>query len=232
MQAAQIQAQYMAEHAKTTHQGPDGTTPAQRVIQQGYDYVEVAENVAGGPETPAAVLQGWMHSPPHRQNILGPFSDIGAARATGANGYSYWCVVFGAPLPMLDPHQATATVIRLLNQQRSAARLPPLQEASTLTEAAQAQAQAIAAHTTLQGQQDAENLLQQLRQAGYPYRKLSLGTISGVPTPQAVVQDFMAQPTHKNQLLGDFTQVGVGYATAADGTPYWSILFAVPRGND
>ena len=114
MRAAQIQAQYMAEHAKTTHQGPDGTTPAQRVKQQGYNYVKMAENVAGGSETPEAVLQGWMHSPPHRQNILGPFSDVGVARATGTDGRPYWCVVFGAPLLALDPHRATATVSRLL----------------------------------------------------------------------------------------------------------------------
>jgi uncharacterized protein YkwD len=97
MQTAQIQAQYMAEHAKTTHQGANGTTPAQRVKQQGYDYVKVAENVAVGPETPAAVLRSWIHSPPHRQNILGPFSDIGVARATGVDGRPYWCVVFGVP---------------------------------------------------------------------------------------------------------------------------------------
>ena len=66
-------------------------------------------------------------------------------------------------------------------------------------------------------------------QAGSPYRKISQGTISGAPTPQAVVQAFMADPTYKNQVLGDFTQIGVGYATAADGTPSWSILFGVPQ---
>jgi uncharacterized protein YkwD len=230
MQAAQVQAQYMAEHTKTTHDGSGGTTPAQRVKQQGYDYVRVAENVAGGPETPEAVLQGWMHSPPHRQNILGPFHDIGAARATGADGRSYWCVVFGVPLPRLDPPQAAATVIRLLNQQRSAASLPPLQEASTLAEAAQGQARAMATGTAAQRQQSAENLRQQLQQAGYPYRKISQGTVSGAPTPQAVVQAFMTHATYKNQLLGDFTQIGVGYATATDGTPYWSILFGIPQG--
>jgi uncharacterized protein YkwD len=97
MRAAQVQAQYMADHAKITHEGPDGTTPAQRVKQQGYDYVEVAENVAGGPETPEAVLQGWMQSPPHRQNILGPHTEVGAARAIGADGRPYWSVLFGVP---------------------------------------------------------------------------------------------------------------------------------------
>jgi uncharacterized protein YkwD len=230
MQAAQVQAQYMAEHTNTTHEGPNGTTPAQRVKQQGYNYVQVAENVASGPETPAAVLQGWMHSPPHRQNILGAFSDIGAARATGADGQPYWCVVFGSPLPRLDPHQAAATVVELLNQQRSAASLPPLQEASTLADAAQAQAQAIARRPAGQHQQSTEQLLLELQQAGYAYRKISQGTVSGAPTPQAVVQAFMAHATYKNQVLGDFTQVGVGYATAADGIPYWSILFGVPQG--
>jgi uncharacterized protein YkwD len=230
MQAAQVQAQYMAEHVKTTHEGSNGTTPAQRVKQQGYNYVQVAENIASGPETPTAVLQGWMHSPPHRQNILGAFSDIGAARATGADGQPYWCVVFGSPLPGLDPHQAAATVVRLLNQQRSAASLPPLQEASTLADAAQTQAQAIARHPAVPHQQDAEHLRQQLQQAGYAYRKISQGTVSGAPTPQAVVQAFMAHATYKNQALGDFTQVGVGYATAADGIPYWSILFGIPQG--
>jgi uncharacterized protein YkwD len=230
MQAAQVQAQYMAEHTNTTHEGPAGTTPAQRVKQQGYSYVQIAENVAGGPETPAAVVQGWMHSPAHRQNILGPFSDIGVARTTGADGHPYWCVVFGQPLPRLDPHQAAATVVRLLNQQRSAASLPPLQEAPTLAEAAQTQAEAIAKRPAVQHQPGVEHLRQQLQQAGHVYRKISQGTVSGAPTPQAVVQTFMTHTTYKNQVLGDFTQVGVGYATAADGIPYWSILFGVPQG--
>lgn len=99
MQAAQMHALYMAEHQKTTHQGPHGTTPAQRLKQQGYNALQIAENVASGQETPEAVMQGWMHSPPHRHNILGHFSEIGAARATGVDGKLYWCVVFGLPMP-------------------------------------------------------------------------------------------------------------------------------------
>ena len=230
MRAAQVQAQYMAEHTKTTHAGPDGTTPGQRVRQQGYDYVGVAENVAGGPETPEAVLQGWMHSPPHRQNILSPYTEVGAARATGADGRPYWCVVFAQPLARLDPDQAAATVVMLLNQHRSAAGLPPLQEDPTLAEAAQAQAQTMADSTALQRQQGARNLQQQLQQAGYRYLKISQSAVAGAPTPQAVVQNFMEDPTYKSQVLGDFTQVGIGYATATDSTPYWSVLFGIPPG--
>jgi uncharacterized protein YkwD len=231
MQAAQVQAQYMAEHARITHEGPHGSTPAQRVKQQGYDYVELAENVAGGPETPEAVLQGWLQSPPHRQNILGPYTEVGAARATGADGRPYWCVVFASPRPRLEPDQAAATVVTLLNQHRSAAGLPPLQEDAALAEAAQRQARAMAADTALQRRQGTRNLLrQQLQQAGYRYVKITQSAVAGTPTPQAVVQQLMADPTYKGQVLGDFTEVGVGYASAADGTPYWSVLFGVPQG--
>jgi uncharacterized protein YkwD len=228
--AAQIQAQYMAEHARITHEGLDGTTPAQRVKQQGYDDVGVAENVAGGPETPEAVLQGWMHSLPHRQNILGPYTEIGAAHATGADGRLYWCVVFASPRPRLEPGQAAATVVTLLNQHRSTAGLPLLEEEPVLAEAAQAQARAMAADIAQQRQQGARGLLQQhLQEAGYRYLKITQSAVAGAPTPQAVVQNLMDDPSYKSQVLGDFTQVGVGYATAVDGMPYWSVLFGVPQ---
>jgi uncharacterized protein YkwD len=230
MQAAQVQAQYMARSNQATHQGPDGTTPAQRVQQQGYHAMRVAENVAHGQQTAEAVLQAWLHSPPHRQNLLGPFTDMGAARASSANGVPYWCVVFGLPLPRLDPGSAPAEVVTLLNQQRTTAGLAPLAAPSQLSNVAQAQARAMAAHTASQDQKDAAGpALEQLQQAGYRYHKISQGAVSGAPTPIDVVQELMGHPASKERLLGDFTQVGVGYATAPDGTPHWNILFGLPQ---
>jgi uncharacterized protein YkwD len=38
-----------------------------------------------------------MKSPPHKRNILGNFSEIGAACATASDGTLYWCVSFGLP---------------------------------------------------------------------------------------------------------------------------------------
>lgn len=97
MDAAQVHAQDMAQHETLSHQGSDGTMPAQRVKRQGYTYQKTAENIAMGQATPEAVMQGWLHSPPHRQNIFSDFTEIGAARVASDNGVPYWCVVFGAP---------------------------------------------------------------------------------------------------------------------------------------
>jgi uncharacterized protein YkwD len=97
--AAQEHAQDMAERRTLTHEGADGSTPAQRSERQGYRYKQLGENVAAGQRTVQEVMQNWMQSPPHRQNILGDFSDMGAARAYDTGGATYWCVVFGRPAP-------------------------------------------------------------------------------------------------------------------------------------
>jgi uncharacterized protein YkwD len=42
-------------------------------------------------------MKAWMDSPGHKKNVLGEFSEIGAACAVGEDGATYWCVTFGLP---------------------------------------------------------------------------------------------------------------------------------------
>jgi uncharacterized protein YkwD len=229
MAAAREHARYMAESETTAHRGRGGSMPAQRVQQQGYTYITVAENVASGQSTSEKVLDAWMHSPPHRHNILGDFAEIGAARVIGGDQRPYWCVVFGTPMPNLDPQQATQTLVMLLNQKRAEADLAPLQAVSQLSMVAETQARDMAAHDALQPQTGSQ-LGEQLAQVGYPYQQVSQAVASGSPTPEAVVAYLMESAPYRDRVLGAYTDVGVGYATADSGTPYWNIIFAVPRG--
>jgi len=93
--AAKSHALEMAARGKTTHTGADGSSPAERVERAGYAYRRTAENVAAGQFSVEEVMSGWMNSPGHRKNILGSFSQIGTACATGEDGTTYWCVTFG-----------------------------------------------------------------------------------------------------------------------------------------
>jgi uncharacterized protein YkwD len=77
---------------------------AERLESTGYsDWMVIAENIAGGYETPEAAVRGWMNSPGHRRNILSPmFTEIGVGIATGGGKFGiYWTqnfgVRFGAP---------------------------------------------------------------------------------------------------------------------------------------
>lgn len=67
------------------HFSPDGLEPWTWVDKRGYRYREVGENLAVGYPTANSVVDGWMHSPGHRANILGSaFEEVGVAIAPGS----------------------------------------------------------------------------------------------------------------------------------------------------
>lgn len=54
----------------------------------------VAENVASGPMGAKEVVDGWLHSPGHRRNIMGDFKLTGIGVAEAANGMIYFTQIF------------------------------------------------------------------------------------------------------------------------------------------
>lgn len=96
-EAAQKHAEDMAERAKMTHKGKNGSTLADRIKAEGYRYRRVGENIAHGRFSSQGVVAGWLDSPPHKKNILGSFSQIGVGCAKSKDGALYWCVTFGLP---------------------------------------------------------------------------------------------------------------------------------------
>ena len=98
--AAQAHADDMAEREFFDHVTPDGVEPDQRMRRAGYRGRLVAENLAHGDAeagAPGSMLDGWMHSPGHRKNILHPrLREIGIG--IGHDGRrTYWVANFGAP---------------------------------------------------------------------------------------------------------------------------------------
>jgi uncharacterized protein YkwD len=95
--AAQRHANDMSSMGKMTHKGSDGSSSIHRIVAKGYKYRRAGENIAAGSFTVDGLMKGWMESPHHKRNILGSFSQIGVACATGEDGKRYWCVTFGLP---------------------------------------------------------------------------------------------------------------------------------------
>jgi uncharacterized protein YkwD len=87
--AAQVQSDDIAHRHFWAHVNPDGRTPAQRIAVAGYPPSRATgENLAWGTETeatPVRIVDGWMHSPGHRVNILRPtYTEIGIGVTRGA----------------------------------------------------------------------------------------------------------------------------------------------------
>ncbi|MBP2328301.1 uncharacterized protein YkwD [Kibdelosporangium banguiense] len=98
--AAQRHSEDMATRNFVGHTGSDGSTMVTRVERVGYTgWRSLAENVAAGQQTAAAVVAGWMNSSGHRANILNcGLRDIGVGYATNPNStYGvYWTQNFGS----------------------------------------------------------------------------------------------------------------------------------------
>jgi uncharacterized protein YkwD len=86
-----------AAHQQMSHVGSDGSTYVDRATRAGYrGWNALGENVAVGYSTVGSVMDGWMHSPGHRANVLNrAYAHFGSGYALSSNGTAYWTEDFG-----------------------------------------------------------------------------------------------------------------------------------------
>ncbi|MFK4088616.1 CAP domain-containing protein [Kribbella sp. NPDC020789] len=100
IKAAEAHASDMVDHHYFAHDSQDGRSPFDRMKAAGFKGGAMAENIAVGYSSPAAVVKGWMNSPGHRANILncsytmlGVGYDSGQVKPEWGNGS--WVQDFG-----------------------------------------------------------------------------------------------------------------------------------------
>jgi hypothetical protein len=115
--AANQKAKHMFAQNYWAHVAPDGTTPWVFIKDSGYQYLYAGENLARGFTSGSEVVEAWMDSPTHRENMLSPnYTDIGFAILPGSlTGSDTVLVVqmFGSPYAPNDqePEQIAAAPI-------------------------------------------------------------------------------------------------------------------------
>lgn len=93
--------EWMQANDTLSHTGSGGSSIGTRVSATGYAWRTVGENLAAGYDDVAAVIAGWLASPPHCKNLMNPaFAETGLAleRGTSANRYAtWWTLVLAQP---------------------------------------------------------------------------------------------------------------------------------------
>jgi uncharacterized protein YkwD len=83
-QAAIAKANHMFMHDYWAHIAPDGTTPWTFIRNAGYRYSVAGENLARDFGDSGSMVQAWMDSPTHRDNIVNSkYTEIGIAVVDG-----------------------------------------------------------------------------------------------------------------------------------------------------
>jgi uncharacterized protein YkwD/dienelactone hydrolase len=220
--AALAHAKDMAEHHTLDHTGSDKSTVAVRVKREGYVYIDVGENIADGQHDVDDVMATWMESPGHRKNILADFTEMGAARVKDSKGINYWCVDLGTPMPQLKSREAAAALVKYLNEDRKKREKPLLKTETRLGKAAVEISALLAEKDTSKLEGDPFKLIKTEAPRGRELRILLSGN---APTHVEVAKSLLGDEAAD---LDDFREIGVGYATAKSGTPYWCTILGKP----
>lgn len=114
--AAAVHLDRMVQEPQLSHQYPGEAGLTTRAAQSGVHFQAVAENIAMG-YSPQAIEEAWMHSTPHRTNILDPQMNAIGIAVVHHNGYDYAVEDFANAVEQRSPRQVEDRISELLRQQ-------------------------------------------------------------------------------------------------------------------
>jgi uncharacterized protein YkwD len=134
-----------------------------------------------------------------------------------------------APTTTAAPAQnaLAGAVVALLNAERASRGLAPYADQPQVAAAAQAHSADMAAHRNMSHTgSDGSSVGDRLIAHGFTWRACGENIAAGQRTAQDVVAAWINSTGHRPQMFGAYAYVGVGVATAADGTLYWTLVVA------
>jgi len=112
-QAAEQHCLLMAAKGPIEHQYAGEPSLADRASQAGAHFSLIEENIAIG-YSPQQIQDEWMHSPPHRTNLLNPQVNRVATAVVANNGTLYAVADFSRAVMVLTPFQVEQQVGSLI----------------------------------------------------------------------------------------------------------------------
>ena len=139
--AASGKANDMFKNQYFEHESPSGIDPGELVSGYGYDYIVAGENlILGNFSSEKEVVENWMASPGHKENILNSrYAETGVAIIKGNyNGESVWIGVqeFGLPLSACPQPDAALKEQIDIHKSRIDAMLPQIEDRKSQIDAA------------------------------------------------------------------------------------------------
>ncbi len=83
----------MATNDFFDHMGSDGRSFSKRITDSGYAWRAAAENIGAGQVSAQHIVDSWMNSPGHRENMLNDAyceAGVGYAESIGSRYVAYW----------------------------------------------------------------------------------------------------------------------------------------------
>ena len=115
------------------------------------------------------------------------------------------------------------------NRERSKEKLPPLRLSSLLSKASKAHSDDMAARQAMSHDgSDGSTPSDRIKRQGYQYQNDGENVGMGYRSVNAVMSGWMNSPHHRDNILGQFAEVGFAVTLDTDGKPYWCADFGTP----
>lgn len=181
-----------------------------------------AENVAYGQTTPEDVVQNWLTSDGHRQNIEGTYNVTGISVQTDAQGRHVFTQIFVYVPPVVAEDETPTDaelaedILSMLNEYRQSLHLPDFQLIDELQTVAETHSARMAAKQIALGYDGLRDVLNPvvLRLGG---KALAANIAQGKPIAEKIVESWLQNDKLRTQLEANFTHTGIGSAHNAQG---------------
>lgn len=209
--------------------GHDGFADRANSLVEQLQGSSAAENVAMGQRSAKEVVQSWLNSSGHRNNIEGDFNLTGISAVKNQEGEQVYTQLFiKAPTPQTDkagtvantesiPQEGSSEVnlnyaiLKLINKHRAGQYLSPLQMNPHIQVIATEHAKDMANGKTPFGHQGfeerAKTLLSKLHGSS-----VAENIASGQENAPSIVNSWLDSNSHRNNIEGDFNLTGIGIA--------------------
>ena len=129
-------------------------------------------------------------------------------------------MTFGTPIPELKPKEAAADVVKYFNEDRKNRKKPLLKAEAKIGKVAMEISAVMAKNDSAKIEGDPFKLIETDAPRGREFRILLSGN---APTHVEAAKSVLGEEVG---AFDDFREVGVGYAIAKSGTPYWCTILA------
>ena len=134
-------------------------------------------------------------------------------------------------IPAPDLQDLRDRIVAAHNRIRADGKLNKLSVSKKLQAAAQAHALDMADHRKMSHRGSrGSTLTDRIKAQDYRYRRAGENVAAGRFTVERLMKGWMDSPPHKRNILGGFSQIGVGCAIDEDGKRYWCVNFGLPAG--
>jgi len=202
--------------------GHEGFSDRANTLVQSLKGSAASENVAMGQKTAEEVVQGWLNSAGHRNNIEGDFNLTGISVVKNQQGENIFTQLFiKAPTPIANPGAAPKedsseinlnyAILKLVNKHRAGQYLSPLLINPHIQLIAAQHAQDMAAGKIPFGHQGFEERAKMLLSKLHGSSVVE-NVASGQEDAPSIVNSWLDSNRHRNNIEGDFNLTGIGIA--------------------